>query len=535
LLASYNLKHMTDPDNQPVQICELLLRAERTWPDKPAITFAGKTQSWVETATRCKQSAALLQREGVGNGDRVGFLGLNSAVFFECYYSPALIGAILVPVNYRLSVREMIECVEDSQPSVLIVDEHFVEQARAIREACPGIRSLIFCGSTITPQGMISYEQSIAELQVTELTPSQDNETVIVFYTGGTTGRSKGVMLSNINFKANTDCSVPLYRMQEGWCFVIAGPMFHLSAGSRVFSCTALGGHCVILPRFDVRQLLQCIATYRINSMTLVPTMLRMMLDHPDFSTFDLSSLKMIAYGAAPMPLALLRKVIAAFPSTEIFQTFGMTETSPIVTSMDSQYHVLDRPDFGRLASVGRTVPHVEVIVADEDDDKLPAGETGQILVRGKNVMTGYWRKPDLTAEALKGGWYHTGDAGYFDDDGFLFLEGRIKDMIVTGGENVYPIEAENVLSGHAAVRQCAVIGIPHATWGEAVHGIVILEEEAQAGESELIDFCREQLAHYKCPVGMTFRTEPMPLSPINKILKTELRKPFWEGRGTRN
>ena len=529
---------MNTPSRQPTSICKLLITAAETWPDQSAITFEGKTQSWRETLNRCHAAATLFKNIGVEKGDRIAFLGLNSNICFESYYSPAMIGAVLVPVNYRLSITEMMECIEDCAPKILIVDSHFISQAQEIRKQCKWVTIVATNDKIALEPDIISYEKTVQQLinqdKYCVLDPSQDDETVIIFYTGGTTGRSKGVMLSNINFQSNTDCAAPLYRMQEGWTFIIVGPLFHLAAGARIFSCSALGGHAVILPKFDVQAMLQTIENYQVNSATLVPTMIQMMLDCPNFEEYDLSSLKMMAYGAAPMSVALLRRAIKALPETEIFQTFGMTEASPILTSLDSKYHILEGPNSSKLGSVGKAANHVELIITDESDNELPAGEIGQILARGKNIMTGYWRLPETTAEALKGGWYHTGDAGYLDEEGFLFLEGRVKDMIVSGGENIYPIEVENVLAGHFAIKECAVIGIPHETWGEAVHAIIVLEEGLQTDELELIKFCRGQIAHYKCPVSITFRNEPMPLSPINKILKTELRKPFWEGRDSK-
>ncbi|MDP6651511.1 MAG: AMP-binding protein [Gammaproteobacteria bacterium] len=516
----------------PIRLSDSLIMAADKWPTRPAITFQGKTQTWQQTLQRCHGAATLLARSDIEKGDRVAFLGLNSNAVFESYFSPSMIGAIMVPINYRLSVREMVECVEDCTPKVLIVDPHFIEQAEEIRAQCACIITVIACGEESAPATMLSYEDSLQQLITTgslcELSPSQGDETVIIFYTGGTTGRSKGVMLSNINFKSNTDCSIPLYRMQEGWNFIILGPLFHLAAGSRVFSCTTLGGHAVILPKFDVQAVLQNVEQYRINSATLVPTMFQMLLDALDFDSYDLSSLKMLAYGAAPMSMSLLSRVIKAFPGVEIFQTFGMTEAAPILTSLDSKYHVLEGPDANKLGSVGTAVSHVELIIVDEDGREQAAGETGQILARGNNIMTGYWQQPELTAAAMQEGWYHTGDAGYLDGEGFLFLEGRVKDMIVSGGENVYPIEVENVLAHHPAIKECAVIGVPHQTWGEAVHAVVVLEDGKQVDEAALIKYCKDQIAHYKCPVSVSFRDQPMPLSPINKILKTELRKPFW-------
>ncbi|MBM88095.1 MAG: acyl-CoA synthase [Gammaproteobacteria bacterium] len=527
-----------DTRNQLIRITDLLFAAAEKWPDKPAISFLGETQSWLRTKNRTVAAATLLKNIGVERGDRVAFLGLNSNVCFESYWSPALIGAIMVPINYRLADREMIECIQDCTPKVLIVDARFLKKAQKINEHCGSLTNIICCGGFDAPEGVLSYERAINDIiksdTYAELCPSSNKETVIIFYTGGTTGKSKGVMLSHINFKYNTECSIPLYRMKQHWAFLIIGPLFHLAAGSRVFSSAALGGHAVILPKFDVVDLMESVEEYAINSATLVPTMYQMILEHPRFGEYDLSSLKMLASGAAPLSIALLSRIVSAFPETEFFQTYGMTEASPILTSLDSKYHVLEGPNSAKLGSVGRAVKHVDLIIADEDDNQLPANTVGQILARGENIMTGYWQLPQQTAEALKEGWYHTGDAGYLDEEGFLFLEGRVKDMIVSGGENIYPIEVENILEDHPAIHQCAVIGVPHETWGESVHAIVKLKDGAQVTERELIAFCKENIASYKCPVSVTFRESPMPLSPINKILKTELRKPFWEGRNSR-
>ena len=516
-------------------VSELLFAAAGNAPEAPAVTFNGMTRGWREIEQRCRAAATLLRSLGVGKGDRVALLGQNSDVCFESYYSPALIGAIFVPVNYRLSSREMRECLDDCAPTVLLAEAAYIETAIELARQCPFIRAVAEFGGATGSADTVDYEQAIGEIierkAFAELSPSRDDETILLFYTGGTTGRSKGVMLSNNNMLSNTACSIPAYRMQPGWNFIILGPLFHLAAGARVFSCTALCAQVVVLPRFDPDLVLRQIEQHGVHSVTLVPTMIQMLLDHPRFHEFDLSSLRMLTSGAAPLPLALQRRLIEALSGVEQFQTYGMTEASPILTILDSSYHVLDGPESGKLGSVGRAADHVEVQVVDQHDNRLPPGEVGEIIARGPNIMVGYWNQPELTAQAMRGGWYHCGDAGYLDEDGFLFLEGRVKDMIVSGGENVYPIEVENVLSEHPAVKECAVIGIPHAVWGEAVHAIVIPEPQALADEEELIGYCKENLAGYKCPVSVTFRAEPMPLSSVNKVLKTELRKPFWEGR----
>jgi long-chain acyl-CoA synthetase len=258
------------------------------------------------------------------------------------------------------------------------------------------------------------------------------------------------------------------------------------------------------------------------------------MLNHPRFSDFDLSSLKQVNYGASPMPQALLRQAMERMPGVRFYQGYGMTEASPLLTVLEPDDHVLEGPEAGRLSSVGRTVYHAEIRIVDTEDREVPPGTVGELVARGPNIMKGYWNLPELTAEALRGGWYHTGDAGYEDEDGYIFLVDRIKDMIVTGGENVYSVEVENAIYRHLAVKDCAVFGVPDKEWGEAVHAVVTLKPDASTSEAELIAHCRALIAGYKCPKSVEIRDEPMPLSGANKILKSELRAPYWVGHATR-
>ena len=516
-------------------VAELLHDAAREAPDASAVSFNGVTRTWAEVDSRCRAAATLLTRLGVGKGDRVALLGLNSDVCFESYFSPALIGAMFVPLNYRLAARELRECLDDCEPIVLLAEAEFAATAKAMQEKCPGIRHVIVFGGESAEPDVLDYESSLAEIisesSHAETGPGGLDDPILLFYTGGTTGKSKGVMLSNRNMLSNTACAVVDYRMEPGWNFIILGPLFHLAAGARIFNCAALFANGVVMSRFDAGEVLRAIEFHRVDSVTLVPTMVQMLLDHPGYEDHDLSSLKIVTCGAAPLSLDLQRRLLRALPDVRQFQTYGMTEASPILTILDSAWHVLDGPWSAKLGSVGRPPDHVEIRVVDANDNDQPPNTVGEILARGPNIMVGYWRQPELTAEAMRGGWYHTGDAGYLDEDGFLFLEGRVKDMIVSGGENVYPIEVENVLTEHPSVKECAVIGIPHEIWGEAVHAVVILEADAGVREEELIGYCKENLAGYKCPVSVSFRDEPMPLSSVNKVLKTELRKPYWEGR----
>jgi acyl-CoA synthetase (AMP-forming)/AMP-acid ligase II len=375
---------------------------------------------------------------------------------------------------------------------------------------------------------------SLEEILLTDPAPvdfenlaSSDDDTLLIFYTGGTTGQSKGVMLTHTNIFANTIGGIAAYGFREGETHMLYGPLFHLAAGARVFWAAILGAHTIVLPKFEVTDLLRLIPAFKVDTIQMVPTMLTMFLNHPDFPNHDLSSIRLITYGASPMPVALMQKAMQAMPDVEFCQGFGMTETSPLLTVLGSRDHALEGPLAAKLNSVGRVVGHVDVRIVDAEDNFLPHNETGEVVTRGPHVMKGYLNSPEMTAHAMRGGWYHTGDTGYFDEDGFLFLTGRIKDMIISGGENIYPIEIENALSLFPAINECAVIGIPDEHWGEAVHAVVTLRAGQTAAEQDIIDWCRERLAHYKCPRAVTIRTESMPLSSVNKIMKSELRAPF--------
>jgi acyl-CoA synthetase (AMP-forming)/AMP-acid ligase II len=470
-----------------------------------------------------------MAQRGINAGDRIAYLGFNSHRSFEMFYAPALIGAILVPINFRLSFREMVEWLEDSEPRVLVADGDHLAQAEALAVACPWIEVVVNASAEPTPDGLLSYEALILEPLIEyESKPSSSDDILVIFFTGGTTGRSKGVMLTHANLLANTRGTIPLYELAERERYLLVAPMFHTAAGSRVYTATMLATHTILLSRFDVEDVMATIERYQINGVQLVPTMLQMILDHARIDEFNLSSLNMVGYGASPMPVALLQRAIEKFPGIRFCQAYGMTEASPVITTLGPEDHIISKNGQSKLHTVGRPTPYVDLKVVDAMARSIPQGEAGEIVVRGPNIMKGYWRAPEQTAVALRNGWYHTGDSGYFDADGYLVLAGRIKDMIVSGGENIYPIEVENVLSYHPAISECAVIGVPHDVWGEAVHAVVRLRNTApEVTEPELIQFCREQLAHYKCPVGITFREEPMPMSGVNKILKTELRKSY--------
>lgn len=493
------------------------------YPDDPSITFLGKTQTWANFARRARKQGSALRALGVGVGDRVGVLALNSARFMEAFYGPFYADAVLVPLNYRWAVPEMIQCMEDSTPAVLMVDEEHVEQARAIKEACGFCKHLIFIGEGAVPEGFLDYEALLAQASDDVQSNRRGDDLAALFYTGGTTGRSKGVMLSHANLCANAAGSVKTYRMPHRQSFLTSAPIFHLAAGGRVYALAAANNHAVMTQKFDPREAQRLIEALRIQDAMLVPSMMNMVFNAPDFGAFDLSSLKRITYGAAPMSLGLLRRVMAALPGVDFYQGYGATETGPLISALHPDAHDPDGPLVDKLASVGKPASHCDVRVVAPDGIECASGVVGEVAVRGPNVMQGYWNMPEKTAEVLVDGWYHTGDGGYFDADGYLFLVDRIKDMIISGGENIYSGEVENALSSHPAVKECAVIGVPHPHWGEAVHAVIVLMDGQSLSAEDLVAHCRTMIAGYKCPKSVSF-IDKLPLSAANKVLKTELR-----------
>ena len=351
-----------------------------------------------------------------------------------------------------------------------------------------------------------------------------------IFYTGGTTGRSKGVMLSHRNILANAMLCAQEFRFTPDTVWLHAGPMFHLADGAATFLVTAAGGSHTFLPRFEPGAFLTAVATHGVTDTLCVPTMINMIVNHPDIANVDLSTLRTIIYGASPMPEAVIRRALAVMPHVGFVQAYGQSEASPCMVLMPREYHVVEGPNAGRLKSAGRAGYNCEVRIHDADDVEVPRGTVGEICGRGDNVMLGYWQQPDLTARTLRNGWLHTGDGGYMDEDGFLFVVDRVKDMIISGGENVYSAEVEQVLYQHADVAECAVIGVPDAQWGERVHAIVRTKPGSSPTQDGLIAHCRTLIAGYKCPRSVSFRDEPLPLSGAGKILKADLRKPFWAG-----
>lgn len=509
-----------------IRLGDMITRAARMAGDAPALTCGAHALTWRQVETRCWRVARALRDMGTAPGDRVAYLGLNSHRYFECYFLPSRIGAISVPLNIRYAPPELAAVVQDCAPHVLIADRAHWELARQMQQLA-GIPHLIFADDGPAPDGAPGYDDLAAghgpdDGADIDALGSQSDDTFILLYTGGTTGHPKGVMLTHANLFANTQGGIPLYGFKEHEVQMLSGPMFHLGSGSRVFTAAYLLHHTVIVPKFDPAAAMETIQAHGIATVQMVPTMLAMLLEHPDFDRYDLSSVRLVTYGAAVMPQALLARVMEALPGIAFCQGFGMTECSPLVTALTPDQHYVGSATLG---TIGRPAPHVDLRIVDDRDRDVPPGTTGEILTRGPHVMKGYWNQPALTARALRGGWYHTGDAAWQDSDGFVHLAGRTVEMIVTGGENVYPVETENALALHPAVAEAAVVGLPDPRWGERVHAVVRLKPGQSASASDLTEFCRARVAGYKLPRSFTFRDTPLPLTHVNKVDKARLKR----------
>ncbi|GAA4555185.1 long-chain fatty acid--CoA ligase [Pseudonocardia xishanensis] len=464
--------------------------------------------------------AAALDGLGVAAGDRVGVLALNSDRYHEYLFAVPWAGAVLNPVNVRWSPQEIAFSLRDSDTRVLLVDDTFAGLVPALRADTPRLRTVIHCGDGPTPEGTLSYEDLVAGHEPVADARRGPEDLAGIFYTGGTTGRSKGVMLSHANLVASALGSAASgVFLGPGGRLLHVAPMFHLADLAAWSARCLLGGTHVILPSFTPAGMLAAVETERVTEVLLVPTMIQMLVDDPAAGDADLSSLRRVIYGASPISEAVLDRASRVLPNCEFTQAYGMTELSPVATLLSPQ----DHRDAVRRRSAGRAAPHSDVRIVDPEDVEVPLGEVGEIVVRGGHVMMGYWERPEETAQALRNGWMHTGDGGRMDADGYVHVVDRIKDMIISGGENVYSVEVENALAKHPGVASCAVIGVPDEEWGERVHAVVVLAAGAQVEPEELRAHVRAQIAGYKTPRSVEF-VDALPMSGAGKILKRELR-----------
>ena len=514
-------------------ITQLLTRAAQVNAQGLATGDNDRQQTWSELLNKVRCFAGGLRKLGVESDVCAAILALNSDRYFEFMFAAPWAGGVFQPINTRLAGPEVVYWLNDSEAEVLVIDAAFAPLVAQIKDQLEHVRYFVYLDEGEVPAGCIAYSDVSAAAPL-EDSGRCDDDVAGLFYTGGTTGRSKGVMLSHQNLVCNALQAMSMISLRPADRILHVAPMFHIADAFVCMMSVSIAGANYFQPAFDPVATMKAIETHKIERVLLVPTMINMLVNHPEIDNHDLSSLLSILYGASPMPEAVIKKAMEKIPGTEFVQAYGQTEAAPAITVLMPERHTFEGPLAGKMKAAGQALPGIDLTIRDENDVSVGLGVVGEICMRGANIMLGYRNMEEQTSKTIVNGWLHTGDGGYIDEDGFLFIVDRVKDMIISGGENVYSAEVENTLYQHSAVSQCAVIGIPNEKWGEQVHAIVVVHETAEVSEDELIAHCRGLIAGFKCPQSVSFQTEPLPLSGAGKILKTELRKPFWK-TGERN
>jgi long-chain acyl-CoA synthetase len=514
-----------------MQGTRFLRQAVACQPNGVATVSGARKRNWKEVGDRVPRLAAALRSFGIADGAFVAALGFNSDRYVELFFATPWAGGAFAPLNIRWSLAENAYAMTDSHASVLFVDESFVDQARELRAQLDWVKTLVFMGEGATPEGMIGYEDLITTHEPMEDANRSGEDLWVIFYTAGTTSHPKGVMMSHRALFVATLGYIAMLPDIEDLKFLYVAGFFHFAGASALLYITMLGGTHVLLPKFDAVPVMKAISEHGVTNMVMVPTMINMLVRHPDFDKYDLTSFRTCIYGGSPMPEALMQLAITKLPTWRFYQIFGMTETGGFATMLRWRDHRPPPDKLARVRSGGQPAPGNEVRILLPDSSYAPPDTLGEIVIRSDSLMSGYLNNPEATAASLKNGWMHTGDAGTIDEDGYVYVADRVKDMIVTGGENVYSIEVERALFQHPAVREAAVIGIPSDQWGESVHAVIVLNDGASATAEQLTAHCRQLIGGYKVPRSYEFRAEPLPVTSVGKVRKGELRDPHWAGR----
>jgi long-chain acyl-CoA synthetase len=492
-----------------------------------AIECGEERLTFSELYQRAKSVAAALESAGVGPQDRIAFVERNGIEALEVVFGAALLNAVSVNVNWRLAAVEMAQVINDAEAKLLIVGSDFFDQIGAVEDQLSSVSTVVAIGEHpkwVGYRAWLSAQQGRDPGHV-----AAPADVTFQLYTSGTTGLPKGVMLTTSNFFSMLD------RIGEFWGFGEPGavnlalmPMFHIAGLGWTVVGLAFGCRTVVLRDLDPEQVRRTISDRGITHAFMVPAVIQMLLLAPGGTPDDYRSLRTLVYGASPISASTVSAAMDAM-GCDFVQVYGLTETTGAITQLEPTDHDPEgRPEL--LRSCGKPYPWVEIRIVDSEGRDLPFGQVGEIWTRSGQNMAGYWRNPEATAQAITGdGWFRTGDAGYTDEQGYVFLHDRVKDMIVTGGENVYPAEVENVVMQHPAVADAAVIGVPDERWGEAVKAVVVLRPQATLSDEELIAYCRGYLGGFKCPKSVDFVSE-LPRNPSGKLLKREIRAPYWSG-----
>jgi len=493
--------------------------------DAVALEQDGRETSYRALDEATRRLIGFLRDNGIGKGDRIAWLGKNSDLYAMLYLAAARMGAVMVPIGWRLAAPEVAYILEDTAAPLLFVGEEFEPLAQAaLREGTVRAR--------IVPES--EARRAAASHKPADYQPAGPDDAVLQLYTSGTTGRPKGAVLSNRNLFAlrihAIEAELPWSNYQPGDCILVAMPVAHIGGTGLINIAISNGIRALVQSEFTPVGVLEAIERGA-TQMFIVPAALQMVIEHPRAATTDFSALKYLMYGAAPMPLELLKQAVATMPNAGFLQAYGMTETTGTISLLPPEDHSIEGNQ--RMRSAGKAVPGVEIRVVDEQGREVERGTIGEVVVKSPSNMLGYWNRPEATAEALKDGWMHTGDAAIMDEDGYIYIQDRIKDMIISGGENVYPAEVENAIFGHPDVAEVAVIGVPSDRWGEEVKACVVPKPGRTVDPNAIISWARERLAAFKVPKSIDV-IDALPRNPSGKILRRELREPYWEGHERR-
>jgi acyl-CoA synthetase (AMP-forming)/AMP-acid ligase II len=502
-----------------------------TWPDNTAVVYEDKRYTYKQFNERINRFSNFLAKAGCRKGDGLAVMADNCSSYLEVYFAAAKIGVRVTPINVRLGNDEIIYIVNDSDSTFFVVGDGYEEKAKQFKNRFQNIQTWITLDNPAP--GFLDYESLLEKSSAAEPDLEkfdiQEDDLAILMYTGGTTGLPKGVMLSHRSaVLAGISAAMSFgFSEEDSTCFVL--PIFHVSWWP-ILMILLVGGKVCINRKPDLELVFKLIQEEKCTHMNLVPTIYGWMLDWPNIEKYDFSSLRLLTYAGSPFPVEVLKRCIRKF-GNKFSQGYGATETAGAgVSGLTWRDHYLEGPKAKYLASAGKPMPASRVKIVDENDQTLGPGQYGEICAKGKHIMMGYWKNPKLTAEVLKGGWYHTGDIGYMDEEGYVFMTDRKADMIISGGENVYPKEVEDVIYKLPSVKECTVVSAPDAKWGEVVQAVVVLQSGTKATAEEIIEHCKKNLAGYKCPKAVSF-WEDIPKTVVGKIMKKDVKKKFWEGQ----
>jgi acyl-CoA synthetase (AMP-forming)/AMP-acid ligase II len=519
-------------------ITEFLDLSAMLVPERTAIAFEGKRYSYAELKERVNRLADSLSRLGLEKGDRAAILEVNCNGYVEACFATLKVGGIFVPLNFRIRQDELVYLVNKAEPKILFVGSRYADMVDGVRSQLSSVKLFIIIGGKY--QGMLSYDELIASGSVEEKTFAEvkEEDTAVLMFTAGTTGFPKGVPQDHNAYSSYVLTNVDPPDMEAPpETNVLVMPLYHV-AGMQALMAGIYGGRTIALMRqFDEKEWFETVQREKATRVMVVPTMLKRIVDYPDFDKYDLSRVRVVTYGAAACPYEVLRKTIERFPGRALINAFGGTETSSTIAALRAEDQVITGKEteqerekkLKRLAtSIGLPMDDVEIQVRDEEGRELPANQMGEIVVKSPRIMRGYWRDEEKTKKAFTAdGWYRTGDMGYKDEEGYIYLAGRSDDVIVRGGENIGPDEVESVLSTYPKIEEAAVIGVKDIEWGQQVRAVVRLRKGETATEQEIIDFCRSRLASFKRPSSAVFVTEELPKTSTGKVLRRTLREKY--------